>query len=786
MLTAAVAATPPPTPDGERGEVAVEQRAVDVMYARLDELRRRVDAQLRRVRRAGPSGTPQNRSERDAFATEYERRLAQLWAVEERLMFGRLDLRGGEVLRIGRIGLSDDDQRQLLVDWRAEAAQDFYRATGAAPGLVVRRRHVGMRGRTVVGVEDEVLDVEQAAHPDRSDQSLVLAGEGALMAALAEHRTGHMRDIVSTIQAEQDAIIRAPLPGVLVVQGGPGTGKTAVALHRAAYLLYHHRDRLARTGVLVVGPNPLFLRYIEQVLPSLGETAVVLTTVAELVPGLEVSAEDSAATAALKGDPRMARVVRDAVALWQRVPPAAVPLDVDGRQVVLRPGVVAQARDRARRSGRPHNRARDVFARHVLDDLVRQLARASGVDAGEHRAELLAELHDAPDVRREVNLCWLPLTPQRLVSALLTDPEVLGRAGARLRPAERDLLLRDRSAGWTVADVPLVDEAADLLGDDDAATRLEARRRAAERAADVRYAQQVLDTGGGGGLVSAEQLADRFAVGEGLGSVAERAVADRTWTYGHVVVDEAQELSPMAWRALLRRCPSRSMTVVGDTAQTSSPSGASTWADVLERLVPGRWEVAELTVNYRTPAQVMAVAAQVLADHGVPARPPRAARSGLPPVLAPVDAVDEAAVARVVVGELEVLGAGRLAVLTPRRGYDAVRTGLRDRFGPASGSGVPGSELDASVVVLDVGAAKGLEFDSVVLLEPADVVDQSPRGAGDLYVALTRCTQRLTVVHARALPAALRAGGRPAEAGAVSSGSPVQTGDGMSATRDPG
>jgi DNA helicase IV len=351
----------------------------------------------------------------------------------------------------------------------------------------------------------------------------------------------------------------------------------------------------------------------------------------------------------------------------------------------------------------------------------------------------------------------MPMTAERLVSALWADSQLLEAAAPTLSVAERALLQRARGARWTAGDVPVLDEAAELLGEDESSARAEARRQAAERAGELRDAQRALEsTGSGGGLVTAEMLAGRFRAEGSVGTVAERAVEDRGWTYGHVVVDEAQELSPMAWRMLLRRCPSRSMTVVGDTAQTSALAGATGWAEVLDRHVPGRWTVAELTVNYRTPAQVMEVASRVLASSGVTTRPPRAARVGLPPVFVRVDTVDAAAVARVVVGELEVLGAGRLAVVTPRRGHERLPDELLARLALGREGGPDGRDsLDAPVVVLDVTEAKGLEFDSVVVLEPDQVLAQSPRGVGDLYVALTRCTQRLTVVHAADLPEAL-------------------------------
>ncbi|RJK97668.1 HelD family protein [Vallicoccus soli] len=725
---------------------AAEQPVVDTAYARLDELRSTAQERLDAVRRSRPSGTAQSRSERDAFAQLYEDRLAQLRGVEDRLVFGRLDLRDGTTRYVGRIGMSDEDQRQLLVDWRAPGAEQFYQATAAAAGDVVRRRHIALRGRTVTGVEDEVLDLDAPAEGD-----LVLSGEGALMAALAEHRTGRMRDIVGTIQAEQDRVVRAPLAGVLVVQGGPGTGKTAVALHRAAYLLYTHRERLERSGVLVVGPSPVFLRYIEQVLPSLGETGVVMSTPAELYPGVVARGAEDPRAAALKGDLRMAKVVRRAVDARQVVPAEPVPLRVEGTTVHLRPQVVAEARARARRSGKPHNAVRATFVKQVLDSLLGQLARELRVTLDEHsRPELLASLREAPDVRREVNLCWMPLTPERLLADLLADPRRLAAAAPWTTPAQRRLLARPRDAAWTPADVPLLDEAAELLGEDDTAARLEARRAAAERAAEVRYAQGALQLSGAGAMVSAELLADRFADHGPRLSLAERAGADRTWAFGHVVVDEAQELTPMHWRLLARRCPSRSMTLVGDVAQTAALGGATSWAAALDPVLEGRWTLEELTVGYRTPAGITAVAAGVLEAAGVDVRPPRAAREGEPPVAHRLARTDAAAVAGVLRGELARLGGGRLAVVVPRRGHEDLAAGLPGLLPP--GTVGAGGLDDAPVSVLDVEQVKGLEFDVVVLVEPLDVLEQSPRGANDLYVALTRPTQRLVVVHARDLP----------------------------------
>src|SRR6188768_934026 len=348
-----------------------EQQVVDTLYARLDALRDEAGDRLADVRRSGPSGSPQNRSERDSFATLYEDRIAQLDGVEDRLCFGRLDLAAGDRLYVGRIGLSDEDHVPLLTDWRAPAATAFYAATAANPAGVVNRRHLTTVGRRVTAVEDDVLDVEALRE---SGADAALAGEGALLAALGARRTGRMGDIVATIQAEQDAVIRAPLAGAPVVQGGPGTGKTAVALHRAAYLLYHHRNLLESRGVLLIGPSATFLRYIDHVLPSLGETGAVSTTLGGLVRGTDTSTYERDDVAELKGRLVMADVVRAAVRERQRVPRTDQEFRLDGRVLVLRRHDIREAQAHARRDGRPHNEARAVFAKDMIRRLSAQLA----------------------------------------------------------------------------------------------------------------------------------------------------------------------------------------------------------------------------------------------------------------------------------------------------------------------------------------------------------------------------------------------------------------------------
>jgi len=770
-------------------ELDREQEYFTLLYSRLDDLRRRSDGRLAAILRQS-GGTHQARVERETFSAMYRQQIAQFDAAENGLCFGRLEFNDGELRYVGRLGIHSDtdDYAQLLMDWRADAARPFYLATAASPGDVRVRRHIKSRARTITGIDDEVLDLA-VADPSRHEG---LTGESALLAALNTSRTGSMGDIVETIQAEQDVIIRAQMGGALVVQGGPGTGKTAVALHRAAYLLYTYRRQLEKRGVLVVGPNATFLRYIGQVLPSLGETSVLLSTIGDLFPGVSATGTEPAEVAAIKGRIGMTRVIAAAVRDHQEIPdePLEIRADAarlrlvatsgreDAREVTadagrlrLTPRAVAQARERARRSRRPHNQARSVFAREIVNGLTRQLAARIGTDVRtgaslmdqEDLADLRRELRTDRAVRATINTLWPVLTPQQLVSELLSNPDRLAAAAPRMSAADRASLHRAPDAPWTPADVPLLDEAAEVLGEDDRAIRAEAARR---RRQEEAYAQGVLDIIArddeddpevlmGADLVDARRLAARYEDEENL-TAAERAAVDRTWAFGHVIVDEAQELSQLAWRMLMRRCPARSLTIVGDVAQTGDLGGLRTWGEALDPYLKDRWRLAPLTVNYRAPAEVMAVAADVLAAIDPELSTPRSVReSGHDPwhlQAAPGELA--AATAQAAVRLAEQAGDGKLAVIVPER--------LAAEIGPAVTAALPGTaigadpDLTSPVVVLTVKQAKGLEFDCVLIADPSGLLAESPRGLNDLYVALTRATQQVGVVHEGPLPAVLR------------------------------
>lgn len=728
-------------------EIRVEQDTLDVLYARLDELRAVTRERLAEVRRSGPSGSPQNRSERDAFATLYEDRAALLDAVEDRLCFGRLDFDDETTRYIGRIGLTDEQHSSILTDWRAPAAQAFYRATAAHRDGVLRRRHLVTTGRRVSGLEDEILDLTGDAVSD-----LNLSGEGALLAALSAGRTGRMGDIVATIQAEQDTIIRSDLQGALVVQGGPGTGKTAVALHRAAYLLYAHRRLLERSGVLLVGPSLSFLRYIDQVLPSLGETGVVSTTIADILPGVEARGIEDSRVAEIKGRSVFGAIVRRAVSARERVPAQDVRVRVDGYDLVVRRRDIRDAIAKARRNRKPHNLARVTFVREMLNRLAAQYAeQLSYAVESDERGEILEELRSTKEIRVALNLAWMPMSPQKLVEDLYAKPHRLAEAAPELSPADRAALVRAPGSPWTEADVPLLDEAAELLGEDDQVARAQARQDAEQREERLEYARQVLEGSGGNGMVSAEALADRFATSGPYLTTAERAEKDRSWTFAHLVVDEAQELSAMAWRMLVRRCPTRSMTIVGDVAQTSSAAGARSWDAMLTPLLRDSWRLTELTVNYRTPEEIASAAQRMAVEAGLPVSTLTSARE-VPTALTvhrlPAGEVRASTVEIAVrlLSEVRSGGAGQVAVVVPAEDVADVERLLRDTTG-ADGAG------DA-LLVASPRQVKGLEFDAVVLEEPAALLE-GPGGASDLYVAMTRPTRYLHVTHSRDLPAGL-------------------------------
>jgi len=733
--------------------VAEEQEFVDRAYSRLDQLRSQYREQRQKIDANHGVGNAQGWTERDALATHFAELSSRLDNVEERLAFGRLDMKDHATHYIGRISLLDEHSSPLLIDWRAPISAPFYQATAQEPLGVVRRRHIATRARTVTSVEDELLDVDQAQH-----QGLTLQGEGALMSALSSARSGRMGDIVATIQGEQDRVIRASDRGILVVQGGPGTGKTAVALHRAAYLLYTQREKLERSGVLIIGPSRTFLRYIEQVLPSLGESGVVQMTIGDIVPGLSAQDDDPVDIAAIKGRAAFSRILREAVRLIPRLPDRDQVLQVWNRRVTLRVKDIQEALSRARRSGRPHNVARESFAMGLMELLAGRLIVEAGdasttadIDPDDLRT-WMSEIRDSVDARRAINLAWMPTQAPAFLRKLWSRPDLLAqanrKAGTPLSVEDLNLLYRTQDQPLTISDIPLIDELEELLGTLDLASaqkrRAEEQREKEER---ERASEALKATGLGGGIVTADMLMRQTQEAPSLRPLAERARADRSWTYGHIVIDEAQDLSPMAWRCLLRRCPSRSMTVVGDLDQKRGHRRPNSWKQALGPAARAFSEEFVLSISYRTPRALTRIAQAVMAQHGTPVLYPMEAVRDVPDCYqvshTHKDTLKEC-VSQVVSTMEERLdheegeGKGRICVIVP----DA-----QAQLWHADESGA--SALDQRVSYLTAAGSKGLEFDSVVVVEPGAILAQ---GSGDLFVALTRATHDLHAVTTTQLP----------------------------------
>ncbi len=777
-----------------RDQIAAEQSYVDAAYARLDDMRVAAESVRGAYSEVRAGGTHQARLERDIAIEVTARRLAELNIGESPLLFGRLDLEPDfsdpSTWYIGRLAVDDVEHTPLVIDWRAPIAEPFYRATAVEPMHVVRRRHFITRGgRHITALDDEVFnaDATQAA-------GLTVTGEGALLAALDRHRTGRMGDIVATIQAEQDEAIRAELPGVLVVTGGPGTGKTAVALHRAAYLLYTHRRHLASRGVLLVGPSPVFLRYIEQVLPSLGEQDVQLTTIPGLKPQLGADRTEAANVAAVKGSGRMQQVIERAVRDRQRVLTHETSFMLDGLRIRFTREDSARVVRGAQRQRGTHNERRPYVVRRTLDMLVAAYKLAAtrayerrrldaerdetadaelpfGVEAGAtidsligravargdslpegFEPELAARIRRRPEVLEALERMWPALSGAELVNDLLGFRALVRSAAPGLSEPEQELLHRARPADladarWTDADVALIDEADALLGPVESAQPRRRRRRGADADA-VSVGQRVIDDLDVGHFMSATDIATRYAAPD-----KESDTVGELRSFGHVLVDEAQDLTPMQWRMLARRCPVGSFTIVGDLGQASRPGAADSWDDVLDQLpqrrIPPRF--ATLSVNYRTPAEVMEVAARLLAVAAPGVEPSQSVRrTDEAPRLVAVAGADLVTSAAALAREAHTRG-GTVSVIAPRALHADIVGALSDIGAESAGV----HALDAAVAVLDATDSKGLEFDHVIVVEPADLVTPDRSGLRLLYVTITRATKTLAVVHAKALPEAL-------------------------------
>ncbi|MBM2622996.1 AAA family ATPase [Actinoplanes sp. LDG1-06] len=690
-------------------EIAVEQEHVDRVYARLAELRRDASRAEKEGYRLAGVGTFGALVERDAMVFHAARRRHALDTEYEGLVFGRLDLNTGATHYVGRMGIRDGSSQPLVVDWRAPAAAAFYRATPAEPLGVVRRRMIQSSRERVTGIEDDLLD------PEAAPADMRVVGDGALLASLSKATGRGMRDIVATIQKEQDDAIRSPSSGVTIVTGGPGTGKTAVALHRAAYLLYSDRNRFAGGGILVVGPSGVFVDYIATVLPSLGEDTATLRSLGTLVPGYDATRVDPTDIAAIKGSLRMRRLLERAS--HDAVPGGPTELRLLYRGTLLRLGQAEL--DKIRRSALPRGARRNEVRGHGFDrvfDALWSQARQHKVTGLPEKPDFEAELADRPDFREFLKAWWPRFTPMRVLR-WLADP-------ARLRAYGNGLLAKDEIArlqgsfdalatqGPTIADVALLDELDELMG------RPRQPSKKTKNPFHVRDGIQELST------ANERQAAAR----------AQQVQRDEDYReYAHVVVDESQDVSPMQWRMIGRRGSYASWTIVGDPAQTA-------WSGDLDELDRARDKALgsrkrnsyALTTNYRNSSEIFEVAASVI-RRIMPDLPlPKAVRStGVDPVDVVTDAARLPDVVREVTEKQLADVDGTIGVITPVPRRD-------EMAGWVAG-------LPERVQVVTALEAKGMEYDAVVLVEPGSLT-RDPAGMRTLYVALSRATQRLTTI----------------------------------------
>lgn len=737
-------------PSVSHPEIQAEQAHIDRAYALLESSRQRA-TRLRDMVEVGRGGTRQARFERDVIEDAVAGRLSQLELGSSSLVFGRIDrsaLPNGdadksdgspdgngasETFYIGRLAVADERQEPVVVDWRAPIAEPFFRATGGDPLGLLRRRHFVCRGRVLADLEDEFFDLDALDGESRDGDGprSRLNAHGALYAALEQRRDGQLRQVVATIQAEQDEIIRSPRKGILVTQGGPGTGKTIVALHRAAYLLYTYRFPLAGQGVLVVGPNRLFLRYVERVLPSLGEAGVHLFVLAdlfnEIFPDVRVRLADTPDVARIKGDVRMSQVVTNAVRDRQRPLRGDLRLEFGLGYVTLTAGTSRAIVAEARRRFRHHNAGRAYVEQAVYSAMSASHRRRP--DPGKLRERFSRH----PEVMEAFERMWPLLTPAQLLRDLYGSRALLrSAAGEVLADAETEQLYRPRGDNeadyeWSDADVPVLDEAYSVLGP---------RSRSRKRRSDTEMR-----------------------------------------TYGHIVVDECQDQPPMALRMIARRSLNGSMTLVGDIAQATSAHAPSSWHEILAHLPSGPVapRLSELTLSYRIPQPSLELANQVLAAAAPGLAPPAAVRiDGSPPrfVTAP-DGVAQA-VLDTVITEAAELDGGSMLVVSPTEYMDGIAELLASAgvdFGRATAASRNATgALHPHVTLAPVRLCKGLETDGVVVVEPAAMVDEEPQGLRALYVALTRATKRVAVVSSRPLPEPLRSAAASYGAGACNTG----------------
>ncbi|QPK94414.1 AAA family ATPase [Actinomyces sp. zg-332] len=747
-------------------ELSKEQLFVNTAYNLLDFLKTEYRRQQQLIQKKGAKGTHQERTERDAFSSHYGDEATRLEQIQDKLVFGKLYMNDGSIHYIGRVGLrSNKTNEQILLDWRSKAAMPFYQATTIDPKKTILRRHISTSARKVTKFDDEILDdslnksidskeiQDILLHTDKSinTENSVLVGKNSLLNALSTARTSKMSDIVSTIQKEQDDIIRSSCSEILLVQGGPGTGKTAVALHRGAFILYEERKRLKNNGVLVIGPSKTFLNYVDNVLPSLGETGVVNSTITNLRVDTVPSRVDSLKLASIKGDLYWKEICENAVKHLRKIPVSSRIIRVDSVDLVISPNDIKKSMDKALNSYSTHNESRTVFVQSILDKLKSRYESTFNNtfnDFGED-SWIRETIRSNPEIQRTINLCWLPCDPHTLLHWLYKHPSFLEKCAPKLSKSTRDLLFY-KEKSFSNNDVAIIDYLDKLLGPIQSNTTSKEDSKQKQKLTKIK--QAISSQNLGGGIVNATTLLENSEQNfrESF-DLQETMLIDPNWKFGHVIVDEAQELSPMQWQMLMSRCPSHSFTIVGDLDQSRNNSNTfSSWIDLLSPIFKTNIVEKVLTISYRTPKQIMDKATEIMSSLGKKVNYPVSCVREIENSYqhSSLNFIDTNEVITNLSQGIITLSSdmdkeydtnsGKLAVVFSSRDFSTYKNLLLD-FLHNKMAIFPKNRI----VIIEASHTKGLEYDYVMLVNPDNIAQES---LGDLYVGLTRATKKLHVV----------------------------------------
>jgi len=751
-----------------------EQKQIDIIYNRFYELWEEAEKRANELKASREFITMANNVERNALIDHHLDQVAIYRQVKNRLIFGKLTFEDGSTKYIGRIAITDKDKNFLLYDWRSKSSEDFYQATSINPKNIKIRTHIFLQENKIVGLEDELFDY--------SDKNVSVSGESAILKSLNEGRTNKMNDIVATIQKEQDEIIRSQVDGALVVQGGAGTGKTAVALHRAAYLLYEKKNLLTKSGILLIGPNNKFLYYIDSVLPSLGETGVISKSISNLYYGIEATLTENPIAQRIKGDLKMIEGIKNMIKLYLRVPKEAIQFRHNNIDMSIEPEIIKNNQAKALKLNAPFNDQRKYFIRFMIEDLLEEYKKkinetyAGFVDSNDLAGELKEAKKDFFHIReiiRTLNYSWMQLLPKKVINDLFSSEKIIEICLPWVRTQDVPYLIKSDKENFSKFDIPLIDQADQLITSIETSTTKKYSKVQQEIAQSTveslfQYGQDNYGDRSFPAIISAEDILSRQEQ-EYQPTINKLSSQDRNWTFGHVIVDEAQELSPMDWNMLIRKCPSKSFTIVGDVMQTSSPAGTRNWDQRIKEFFQDNYQIKKLTINYRNPKEVAQLAYKVLKKSGseieineAPRKVPKSVEIKSTGVYEVYQ--DAAHSAYELINQYVEFGQyGKVVVIVrPEKVEEltkAIYQFIEDDYGQIVADQIHSLKApDAQLEIISPEESKGLEYDAVVLVEPIDLQEfdannkQTQESKSALYIAMTRPTQKLVVVHFKDLP----------------------------------